>query len=210
VVVSISGEIFWRVGSMNGHETAVSLGLSGTDAEIVAQLQASGLTARPIVLSELLFLLNFRGMLTKLVSNNADEKWTGTVLAMKVAIAADPVATAHVDRWLSHITNPRNTHWDTTDAAYSAPFWALSQAFAGGSGMPLSADFTAVAALGGGWLFADLTTEQFAAQREAVEVATQKQVLRSRLDTAWNQIGTSEQEDGITDLRLIADELEAA
>jgi hypothetical protein len=156
----------------NAYAKAQQLGLTGTDAEIVAALQATGVTARSIVLSELLFLLNFRGMLTKLVSNNADEKWTGSVLAMKSAIAADPTATAHVDRWLSHITNPRNTHWDTTDANYSAPFWALSQAVAGGELMPSIADFAAVAALGGGWLFADLTAEQFAAQRESAAKQT--------------------------------------
>jgi hypothetical protein len=156
----------------NAYAKAQQLGLTGTDAEIVAALQSTGVTARSIVLSELLFLLNFRGMLTKLVSNNADEKWTGSVLAMKSAIAADPTATAHVDRWLSHITNPRNTHWDTTDANYSAPFWALSQAVAGGPGMPSTDDFAAVAALGGGWLFADLTAEQFAAQRESAAKQT--------------------------------------
>lgn len=195
---------------MNAYEKAVSLGLTGTDAEIVATLKATGVTARPIVLSELLFLLNFRGMLTKLVSNNSDEKWAGTVLAMKAAIADDPVATAHVDRWLSHITNPRNTHWDTTDVNYSAPFWVMSQEVAGGPGMPSVADFAAVAALGGGWLFADLTAEQFTAQRDVAEAATQKQALRLRIDAAWNQIGTSEQADGIADMRAIADELEAA
>jgi hypothetical protein len=36
--------------------------------------------------------------------------------------------------------------------------------------MPSAADFTAVAALGGGWLFADLTAEQFAAQQTAAEL----------------------------------------
>jgi len=163
---------------MNAYEKAKSLGLTGTDAEIVAALKATGITARPIVLAELLFLLNFRGMLTKLVSNNADEKWTGTVLAMKAAIAGDANATAHVDRWLSHITNPRNTHWDTTDPAYSAPFWAMSQAVAGGPGMPSAEDFAAVAALGGGWLFADLTVEQFAAQRTAA-------VAKDEIEPIW-------------------------
>ena len=161
---------------MNAYETSISLGLTGTDAEKVATLKATGVTARSIVLSDLLFLLNFRGMLTKLVSNNSDEKWSGTVLAMKAAIAGDAVATAHVDRWLSHITNPRNTHWDTTDANYAGAFWALSQAVAGGPGMPSVADFAAVAALGGGWLFADLTTEQFAAQRTASETLAEKTV----------------------------------
>lgn len=183
--------------------------ITGEDSEIVATLQATGLTGRPIVLAELLFLLNFRGMLTKLVSNHSDEKWSGTVLAMKAAIAADPKATAHVDQWLSHITNPRNTHWDTTDSAYSAPFWALSQAVAGGPGMPSVDDFAAVAALGGGWLFADLTAEQFAAQRQEAEASQLRSEVRSRLDSIWNQIGTSEQEDAVADLRAIADELEA-
>jgi len=172
----------------NAYAKAQQLGLTGTDAEIVAALQATGVTARSIVLSELLFLLNFRGMLTKLVSNNSDEKWTGSVLAMKGAIAADPTATAHVDRWLSHITNPRNTHWDTTDASYSAPFWALSQAVAGGSGMPSVEDFAAVAALGGGWLFADLTAEEFAAQRQASEAIAQRQVI---IDACLNPISAA-------------------
>lgn len=164
---------------MNAYEKAVSLGLTGTDSAIVAVLKSTGLTARPIVLAELLFLMNFRGMLTKLVSNNSDEKWAGTVLAMKTAIAADPAATAHVDRWLSHITNPRNTHWDTTDANYSAPFWKLSQMLAGGETMPSAADFTAVAALGGGWVFADLTVEQFAVQRAAAQAAIDQQAFQS-------------------------------
>jgi hypothetical protein len=164
---------------MNAYETSINLGLTGTDAEQLATLKATGVTARPIVLSDLLFLLNFRGMLTKLVNNNSDEKWSGTVLAMKAAIAADAVATAHVDRWLSHITNPRNTHWDTTDSAYSAPFWAMSQAVAGGPGMPSAADFSAVAALGGGWLFADLTAEQFAAQRNAAVAEAYRQQFQS-------------------------------
>lgn len=169
---------------MNAYEKAQQLGLTGTDAEKVAALKATGVTARSIVLSELLFLLNFRGMLTKLVSNNSDEKWSGTVLAMKAAIAGDAVATAHVDRWLSHITNPRNTHWDTTDAAYSAPFWAMAQVVAGGPGMPSSADFAAVAALGGGWLFANLTVEQFAIQRLDVDSA----VARTALAAEWAEI----------------------
>ena len=197
---------------MNAYQTSVDLGLTGTDAESVATLRATGVTARSIVLSELLFLLNFRGMLTKLVSNNSDEKWSGTVLAMKAAIAADPTATAHVDRWLSHITNPRNTHWDTTDSAYSGPFWALSQAVAGGPGMPSSADFAAVAALGGGWLFAELTPEQFAAQRQAAIDAVSAMELAAEWSTLLNESihpAASDRANLITALRSAADTLEA-
>lgn len=166
---------------MNAYEKSIQLGLTGTDAEKVVSLRTTGVTARPILLSELLFLLNFRGMLTKRVSNNSDEKWAGTVLAMKAAIAADPVATAHVDRWLSHITNPRNTHWDTTDPNYSAPFWAMSQAVAGGPGMPTADDFVSVAALGGGWLFWTLTLEEYQSQKAAAQAA----IAQQELDAEW-------------------------
>jgi len=198
---------------MTAYEKAQQLGLTGTDSEQVAVLQSTGLTARPIVLSELLFLLNFRGMLTKLVSNNADEKWTGSVLAMKAAIATDPVATAHVDRWLSHITNPRNTHWDTTDSAYSAPFWAMAQAVAGGQGMPSVDDFAAVAALGGGWRFSDLTVEQLAAQRteaetEAASIAARNE-RRALYDGFENSVGTNEQAEKIAEMRTMLDAVEA-
>jgi hypothetical protein len=173
---------------MSAYEKSIQLGLSGTDTEIVVALRATGVTARPIVLSELLFLLNFRGMLTELVSNKSDEKWAGTVLAMKAAISADPVATAHVDRWLSHITNPRNTHWDTTDASYAAPFWAMAQAVGGGPGMPSIEDFSAVAALGGGWTYSDLTVVQFTAQRVAAETAIVRQNI---IDACLNPIAAA-------------------
>jgi dsRNA-specific ribonuclease len=197
---------------MNAYETSINLGLTGTDAEQVATLKATGVTARPISLAELLFLLNFRGMLTKLVNNNSDEKWSGTVLAMKAAIAADAVATAHVDRWLSHITNPRNTHWDTTDANYAAPFWALSQAVAGGPGMPSVEDFAAVAALGGGWLFADLTAEQFAEQRQSAINAQAAAELAAEWSTLLNELihpAASNRASLIAALRSAADTLEA-
>ena len=196
---------------MNAYETSISLGLTGTDAEKVATLKATGVTARSIVLSELLFLLNFRGMLTKLVSNNSDEKWSGTVLAMKAAIAGDAVATAHVDRWLSHITNPRNTHWDTTDANYAGAFWALSQAVAGGQGMPSVADFSAVATLGGGWLFADLIPEQFAAQRQAALDTEAAAELSAEWSTLLNELinpAASNRSDLIAALRSAVATLE--
>jgi hypothetical protein len=76
--------------------------------------------------------------------------------------------------------------------------------------MPSVADFAAVAALGGGWLFANLTAEEFAAQRTAAETVALRQALRSRIDEAWNTIGTSEQGTAVLTFRQIADELEAA
>jgi len=57
---------------------------------------------------------------------------------------------------------------------------------------------------------ADVTSEQCSEAWEAAESAAQKQALRSRIDTAWNQIGTIEQAEAIAEFRAIADELEAA
>ena len=156
---------------MNAYEKAQALNLMGTDAEVVAQLQATGITATAISLPDLLHLMNFRGMLTKLVSNQTDEKWTGTVLSMKAALIAanQTESVVALDRWLSHITNPRNGTFDTREPAHAAPFWAMRQAFGGASTMPSIADFDAVAALGGGWLFATLTESEYAAQKTAAE-----------------------------------------
>lgn len=150
---------------------AQALGLTGTDAEIVAQLQATGITASAIPLPDLLFLMNFRGMLTKLVSNQTDEKWTGTVLAMKAALVAlgQTEFVGALDRWLSHITNPQNLTFDTREPAHAAPFWGMRQALGDVASMPTIADFDAVADLGGGWLFATLTEAEYAAQKAAAE-----------------------------------------
>lgn len=133
-----------------------------TASQIATTLKSTGVTNKPINRADLVHLLNMRGMLTKLISNNADEKWTGTVLSMQTAIAVsgDAVANAAITQWLSHITNPTNTIWDTTQTVFAAPFWAMVQAFANQAGMPTTADFEAVAALGGGWKYASVTAEQ--------------------------------------------------
>lgn len=172
---------------MSAYEKSVSLGLTGTDAQKVATLKATGVTARPIKLDELLFLLNNRGMLVRLIRPaDTGEKWAGTIVNMVLALNAsgDPLQAAAVNQWFSHITNDRNNLFDTTQAAFSGPFWALSEALAGVPTMPSSADFEAVAALGGGWLFADLTVEQFAAQRATSEALQEQQALQSEW-VAW-------------------------
>ena len=168
---------------MSAYEKSVSLGLTGTDAQKVATLRATGMTARPIKLDELLFLLNNRGMLVRLIRPaDTGEKWAGTIVNMVLALNAsgDPLQAAAVNQWFSHITNDRNNLFDTTQAAFSGPFWALAQALAGVPTMPSGEDFAAVAALGGGWLFADLTIEQFAAQRTAAQSAESQQAFQSQ------------------------------
>lgn len=166
---------------MSAYQKSIDLGLTGTDAEKVAVLKSTGLTARPINRAELIHLLNMRGMLRKIVGNNSDEKWTGTILNMQDAILAMGTNEQKdgIRLWFSHVTNPSNQIWDTTIPAFAGAFWQLYQVFAGAELMPSDADFVAIAELGGGWLFADLTAEQFAAQKAAAEAAIAQQALES-------------------------------
>jgi len=199
---------------MNAYEKAQQLGLTGTDTQIKDQLIAFGLTVRPISLSDLLFLLNFRGMLTKLVSNQTDEKWTGTVLSMKAALVAanQTESVAALDRWLSHITNPRNATFDTTSPAHAAPFWAMRAAFGDVPTMPTLADFDAVAELGGGWLFATLTEPQYAAQKAAAIAAENAETLSNEWNAYLNEtinpaIATGSRQNVITAVTEVLAEL---
>lgn len=177
-----------------------------TDAEIVSQLQATGLTVQKIVRADLLHLLNLRGMLQKLISNASDEKWAGTVLVMQDAINAVGTTEqqAALRLWLSHITNPTVQFWDTTDVQFSAAFWAMRQAFAGQSGMPTLADFDAVAALGGGWKYASLDESQIAALRAAYQDQQRQQAiesLKAEIENTWINPALSNGSSTATDVR---------
>jgi homospermidine synthase len=140
-------------------------------------------------------------MLTKLVGSNETEKWRGSILTMKAAIVAASVppdnateqqiaAAAEaaiyalaLDQWLSHITNPRNETFDTTNPLHAATFAALNAAFGDPQiGIFQAGDFDAVYALGGGRPYADLTEEQYNAQATVAAAAAAKQELREYLD----------------------------
>lgn len=137
-----------------------------TDSQIADTLKASGVTHRAIDRAELVHQLNMRGMLRKIVSNNDNEKWTGTVLAMQEAILALPDTEESlrfkdgIRLWFSHITNVTNIKWDTTQPEFAAPYWMMVQVFADQPTMPTMEDFEFIASLGGGWKFADATAEQ--------------------------------------------------
>jgi len=148
-------------------------------ATIAAELVALGVTVRPINRANLLFLLNMRGMLTKLIVNASDEKWTGTILNMQSAIiaAGTDAEKAAIRTWLSHITNPTNIIWDTTDPQYAKPFLDMVTTFADQPDMPTSADFAAVVELGGGYKFA-------AVDAAAVQAMIDLQARRDVLDAA--------------------------
>lgn len=206
---------------MTAYEKAQQLGLVGTDDEVFKQLQPLGLSHRPINRAELVHVLNLLGMLRKRINNNADEKWTGTVLAMQDAIEA--VGTDEQKKgmalWLSHITNPTNILWDTTQPEFAAGFWSMYQVFRDKPGMPTSEDFVTIASLGGGWIAT--TVEDYTAQRVAAETQAADDAKRTaeegrrngwkqRFDAALNTLGTSEAADGIAAVLTIAKEMESA
>lgn len=196
------------------YEKAQSLGLTGTDEEILTTLRP--ITVQPINLAYLMELLNFRGMLRKTDGSGGQERWVGTLQNLKATLAALNLAefvTAY-ELWFSHVTNPRQVSWDTREPQWASAFLAMQTNFAGGDGMPTAEDFEAVVALGGGRPYIATTVEEFAAQRTTAETLAAaeslKQNWRQRYDEAMNTLGTGEQSAGVTALRLIADEFEAA
>ena len=156
-----------------------------TDADIQATLQARGVTHSPINRANLMHILNLRGMLQKIVGNNSDEKWTGTVLAMQDMIISGGNAEqiAGIRLWLSHITNPTNQLWDTTQTEFAAPFWQLYQAFKDVPNTPSEVDFQALAVLGGGWKFADLTEAKIAEIRTAYQTKQTEETRVGDIET---------------------------
>lgn len=177
------------------YEYAQQLGLTGTDSEIVAQLQAFGVTERPISLAYLMEMLNLRGMLRKTDGSGGQERWVGTLQNLKAALVAlsQTEAVTAYETWFSHVTNPRQVSWDTTLPEYAAGFWSMRQSFAGVENMPSVADFAAIAALGGGWKFATLTAEEFASQRtQAVKSAALNVVTTTAAEAAREEYRKSE------------------
>lgn len=166
---------------MNAYEKAQELGLTGTDAEIVLALQATGVTANPISLAYLMEMLNLRGMLRKTDGSGGQERWVGTLQNLKAALVAleQTAAVTAYETWFSHVTNPRQVSWDTRLPEYAAGFWSMYRSFADLENMPSSADFAAIAALGGGWQFWTLTLGEYQSQKAAAQAAIAQQELES-------------------------------
>lgn len=152
-----------------------------TTAEIAAEKTAEGVTVKDIDLGDLLYLLNFRDMLTKEVGNDSAKKWAGSILDMQAAIAADPVATLSVKQWLSHITNTRNTDWQTSRPEYAAPFYALYVAL-NNSSIFNAGDMDAIYELGGG------RVEWTADEVQALIDAEAKRSTTETLDAEWTAL----------------------
>lgn len=207
--------------TMNAYQAAQKFGLTGTPAEIVATLKSTGLTRKPILLDDLMAALNIPlKMLTRLPKQSGDGvKWSGTLFNLILFIQQNGTQEQidAVNEFFSHITNDRNVTFDTTMIAFASQFWAIAQQFSGmeipdGEGgvirFPSAADFRAVADLGGGWLYADLTPEVYEAQRQsAIDEAAEAeriQSISSAIDQAVAAVQQHANETEVTAEDLIA------
>jgi hypothetical protein len=170
-----------------------------TPAQIATALQASGLTHRPIMLGDLLFLLSGRGMMVRLIRPvDSGEKWAGTLVNL-INFCNDtehPLAMP-VNQFFSHITNDRNVRFDTTDPQYAGLFLAIVATFGGQPNMPSVEDFQAIAGLGGGFKFSGVDAD-------AVQAAIDRQALQEQADTtlAWYSARDAVVRDGLHNLTI--------
>lgn len=193
---------------MNAYELSASLGLTGTDQEKVDLLKT--VTAQPIRLDYLMETLNFRGMLRKTDGSQGQERWVGTLQNLKAALVALNLTenVAAYEMWFSHVTNPRQVTWDTRFPQWAVAFYAMASSFADQPNMPSQADFDAIAALGGGRPYKDLTAEQFAAQRTAAQqaatVAAGLSAVQTRINAADEAARTAARQANATEQSIMA------
>lgn len=181
-------------------------------ADIVSKIQH--ITPGDVDLGELMAMLNDRGMLSHLPFPDPDtqSKWTGTVINMMNAIMQAGTAEQKqlITRWFSHITNDRNTEFHTSDPVFAGAVHQLKVAFADKPNMPTAAGFDAIFALGGGQIHQSLTVERVEELIADNAKTVQRQSWQAAFDTAINKLGTSEQGDGVAEIRAIAAEMESA
>ena len=126
------------------------------------------ITRTPIDLGDLLYLLNNRGILTRLIRPaDTGEKWSGTIVNMSnfVNDSSSPLA-PFVNQWFSHITNDRNKVFRTTHPEFARLLATIKNAFADQPNMPTTADFEAIYGLGGGLKYPGITVEDVRSSRE--------------------------------------------
>ena len=195
------------------YQAAVNLGLTTaiapgsnpprgyTDAEIVAILHT--LTTTDIPVKSLARLLREEGLLLW-----TGEKYVGSIQSLVNTPGMSQAFIDGIDELKSAVSGGSAETLLTTVPQWAAKVWAIVSAI-----VALVPDTIGIVdkvyALDGGRPYKDLTVEQFSAQRSESEAQAAKQALRSRIDAAWNQIGTSEQVHAISEFRAIADELEA-
>ncbi len=190
---------------MNGYEKAQALGLTGTDAEIVAVLQT--LTTTDIVGAKLGKWLGERNLLSW-----DGSEWFGILQDLIDNGSITGGALAGIRQLKAVLVGPRGDGLATTDPAWAPMVFQIITGIS-----QVSQDAVALVdsfyALDGGRPYKDLTVEEFAAQRTAAdaEVATTaaRNERRALYDAFENAIGTGEQAEKIAEMRTMLDAVEA-
>ena len=191
---------------MNGYEKAQSLGLTGSDAEKVAVLRT--IANSDISRTDLSSWLARKGLL-----DFDGNTWFG-LLQDKID---DSTITGPLLQLLKRLKSVVLSVSGESLRTTTPPYCVL--VFTGLSGIaevvPAAAEWCAefYDVLDGGRPYRELTVEQFVELRGAAVASSQHadliNSLRYRFDSVLNQVGNSEQWLAVTELRLMADELEA-
>jgi hypothetical protein len=192
---------------MNAYEKAQSLGLTGTDAEQVAVLRT--LTVSNIRVDAVRIWLR-----ENLLWFRTGPTTMGGAIQVVLESPQTPAETKQqLGLFWSAVFGDGAQNLLTTVPTWAGLVWQIIQGLTQAA-PDAAALVDSFYALDGGRPYKNLTVEQFAVERTAAiaaaESAAVMQALRSRIDTAWNQIGTSEQAEAIAEFRAIADEMEAA
>jgi len=173
---------------MNYSDISAYVADGKTPTQIAAILQTDFRTVSVVSLNDLLFTLNNRGMLVRLIRPaDTGEKWAGSVVNMILHVNTNGTAeeATAVNQWFSHITNDRNNTFDTTDATFAGLVGLMQATFGGQPTMPTVADFDAIFDLGGGRRFADTTPESVQA---LIDVQTKTDIKAATLAVIQDQI----------------------
>ena len=187
---------------MSAYEKAQQLGLTGTDAEIVAVLQT--LTVSNIRVDFVRIWLR-----ENLLWFRTGPTTMGGAIQVVLESPQTPAETKQqLGLFWSAVFGDGAQNLLTT-----VPTWAglVSQIIQGltQAAPDAAALVDSFYALDGGRPWKDLTVEQYSAQKAEHEAAAKLKDWKERFDAALNTMHTSEQPTGVAVVRAIADELEA-
>ena len=170
---------------MNAFEKAVSLGLTGTDAEIVGKLQT--LTAGPIPIANVLQWFDDQNLAEL---DPIDNAWVGSLVSVVKNPATPAPLAAGLRKLFVHLAKRTSQTVDTTDLTFAVEVWTLL-GYLIQMGVVTTGQRDSFYLLDGGRPYKDLTVEEFDAQRVAADAAIAQQALASE----WAEL----QNDGINE-----------
>lgn len=168
---------------MNGYEKAVSLGLTGADAEIVAKLQT--LTAGPIPIANVLQWFDEENLGELDPIENA---WVGTLVDVVKNPATPAPLAAGIRKLFTHLAKRTSQTVDTTDLVFAVEVWTML-GYLVQMGVVTAGQRDSFYLLDGGRPYKDLTAEEFAAQRTSAESVEERQAI---INACINPIRTAQ------------------